>query len=310
MKLLFTNTGRRTYMVEFAKKIIRSKVLVSDSQNIVPTFYIDGIKKYIMPKVKNNENKYIKKLESLVKKIKIKKIIPLSDHDLIILAENRLKFERFGCDVVISDPSLVKMCMNKKKMYYFCKKNKISTPVSIFSNKEKILSFPLLKKKIFGSGSDGIEEIKNNIKLNKIDFNKFFLQKKIKGTEYGIDIFNDPKNNVSRICIKKKFLMRAGETDRSILVKDKKIQFFANKLIKILNHYGNIDCDVLKDKNGKIFLIDINPRFGGGYPATHLGGMNFLKYILTNGKFKLPKTYKKIIVSKGISLYSKSKIHK
>ena len=99
--------------------------------------------------------------------------------------------------------------------------------------------------------------------------------------------------------------MRAGETDRSILVKDKKIQFFANRLIKILNHYGNIDCDVMKDKNGKIFLIDINPRFGGGYPATHLGGMNFLKYILTNGKFKLPKTYKKIIVSKGISLHSK-----
>ena len=137
MNILLTNAGRRTYMVEFAKKIIRSKVLVSDSQNIVPTFYINGIRKYITPKVKNNKNKYIKKLESLVKKIKIKKIIPLSDHDLIILAENKLKFERLGCDVVISDPSLVKMCMNKKKMYYFCKKIKLGHPFQFFLKKKK-----------------------------------------------------------------------------------------------------------------------------------------------------------------------------
>ena len=69
--------------------------------------------------------------------------------------------------------------------------------------------------------------------------------------------------------------MRAGETDRSLVVNDKKIKNFSEKLIKIFNHFGNVDCDIIKDKNGKLFLIDINPRFGGGYPATHLSGMNF-----------------------------------
>ena len=304
MKLLFTNAGRRTYMVEFAKKIIKSKVLVSDVQSIVPSFYLDGINKYLIPKIKKNKKKYIKKLLSLVKKLNIKKIIPLSDHDLVVLAENKLKFKRLGCDVIISNPSFVKMCMNKKKMYFFCKKNKINTPDSFFSKRKKIFNFPLLKKKIVGSGSSELEEIKNKIKIDKLNFKKFFLQKKIKGTEYGIDIFNDPNKNVSRSCIKKKFLMRAGETDRSLLVKDKKIKAFADKLIKIFNHYGNIDCDIIKDKNRKLFLIDLNPRFGGGYPATHLAGMNFLKYILTDGKFNLQKNYKKIIVSKGISIHT------
>ena len=45
--------------------------------------------------------------------------------------------------------------------------------------------------------------------------------------------------------------MRAGETDRSLVVDDKKIKNFAEKLIKIFNHFGNIDCDIIRDKNGR-----------------------------------------------------------
>ena len=97
--------------------------------------------------------------------------------------------------------------------------------------------------------------------------------------------------------------MRSGETDRAKVISDKKLSKFAEKLIKVLRPYGNIDCDVIKDKSGRIFLIDANPRFGGGYPATHLSGKNFLKYILTDGKYIPSKKINKIYLSKGISLY-------
>ena len=291
-------------MIEFARKIIKSKIFVSDAERIVPSFYLNGVQKFITPKVEKNKKKYLESIISIIKKNKIKKIIPLSDHDLAILAENKFKFKKLSCDVIISEPKFVKMCINKKKMYFFCKKNKINTPCSYFSKRKKMFNLPIFKKKIYGSGSSEMYEIKNKNELNKFNFKKYFLQNKIVGTEYGIDIFNDPKNNVSRICIKKKFLMRAGETDRSVVIIDKQIQKFAEKLIKIFNHFGNIDCDIIKDKNGKLFLIDINPRFGGGYPATHLSGMNFLKYLLTDGKFNLPKKYKLITVSKGISIHA------
>ncbi len=303
MKLLFTNSGRRTYMIKFAIKILKSKIFISDSENIVPTFYMKGIKKYITPKVEKNKKDYIKKLISIVKKVKIKKIIPLSDHDLLALSENKFLFDRLNCDVIISRPEIIKSCMNKKKMYFFCKKNNINTPESFFSKNVKS-KLPLVKKKLYGSGSLGFNFIKEKKEINKIDFKKFFLQKKIDGTEYGIDIFNDSSKNVSRICVKKKLLMRSGETDRCILVNDKKINIFAKKILSVTNHYGNMDCDIIKDKRGKIYLIDLNPRFGGGYPSTHISGMNFLKYILTNGNFFIPKIYKKLIISKGISIHS------
>ena len=203
MKLLFTNSGRRTYMIEFAMKILKSKIFISDSQDVVPTFYMKGVKKYLTIKVKKSKKNYIKKLISIVEKFKIKKLIPLSDHDLLDLSENKFLFDRLNCDVIISRPEIIKSCMNKKKMYFFCKKNKINTPISLFSKNIKI-KLPLVRKKLYGSGGSGFEFIKGKTEIKKVNFKKFFLQKKIDGVEYGIDIFNDPSKRISRICIKKK----------------------------------------------------------------------------------------------------------
>ena len=65
-----------------------------------------------------------------------------------------------------------------------------------------------------------------------------------------------------------------------------------------------MDCDLIRDKNGKIYLIDLNPRFGGGYPATHEAGFKYLYYILKKD-FKIPAFPNKMIVSKGINIFSK-----
>ena len=80
----------------------------------------------------------------------------------------------------------------------------------------------------------------------------------------------------------------------------------SKKISKNLQHIGNLDCDVIISKNNKIFLIDLNPRFGGGYPFTHKYGYNYLKYMIDDA-FDLKKTRilsknKKKIFSKGISL--------
>ena len=67
MNLLFTNTGRRTYMIEFARKIIKSKIFVSDAERIVPSFYLNGVQKFITPKVEKNKKKYLESIISIIK---------------------------------------------------------------------------------------------------------------------------------------------------------------------------------------------------------------------------------------------------
>ena len=73
--------------------------------------------------------------------------------------------------------------------------------------------------------------------------------------------------------------MRSGETDKSVSVIDGRIESTALKIAENLKHVANLDCDLICE-NGKIYCIDLNPRFGGGYPATHVIGVNLIDVLL------------------------------
>lgn len=107
--------------------------------------------------------------------------------------------------------------------------------------------------------------------------------------EYGIDVFNTFEKVPVRCVIKKKISMRSGETDKSYTIRDEKLTSLMLRLARDLGHIGNLDCDVLQ-KNEKYYVIDLNPRFGGGYPATHAVGVNLLELTLKmmNGEEILP----------------------
>ena len=310
IKVLLTNTGRRTYFLDFISKIKIVKnsldIHISDCTNLTSSFYSNKkINKLVTPPVKKNGKKYISILASYCKKNKINFLIPLTDLDLILLAKNENKFLKFNTKIISNNLSVVKICENKIKLNKFLKENdffypKFSTSLTDFKN----TNYNLIEKKIKGSGSNNQSLYKNISFINKIDTNSF-VSKLINGTEYGIDILNDKNGNFVSCCIKKKILMRAGETDKAQIVENKKIFEFSKKLSSALNHRYNIDCDIIVDKNGTIYCIDINPRFGGGYAFTHVSGLNYIKYILYNElnlNYVLKKRPKKIFAMKSLNI--------
>ena len=83
----------------------------------------------------------------------------------------------------------------------------------------------------------------------------------------------------------------------------------ARQLSKKIGHIGNLDIDFIETEEGEIFVIDFNPRFGGGYPFTHLSGANYLKFIIDSsqdtGQVEVPVFEKSITAYKGLSLFLK-----
>src|SRR5690606_30734025 len=73
---------------------------------------------------------------------------------------------------------------------------------------------------------------------------------------------------------KRKLRMRAGETDAAHVVPAAHVPFDWQRIVRALSgpqHLGNVDVDVFV---GPDFLqvIDVNPRFGGGYAfSLHAG---------------------------------------
>jgi carbamoyl-phosphate synthase large subunit len=78
---------------------------------------------------------------------------------------------------------------------------------------------------------------------------------------------------VSVFC-KKKLKMRAGETDKAISTSNKELIDLGLKIAQKLEIFGPIDVDVIVTADGPK-LLEINPRFGGGYPCSHFAGAEF-----------------------------------
>ena len=67
--------------------------------------------------------------------------------------------------------------------------------------------------------------------------------------------------------------MRAGETDIAETVDIPEIFSACKRLGQITGHVANLDCDVFL-VNGFPYILEMNARFGGGYPFSHIAGAN------------------------------------
>jgi len=80
-----------------------------------------------------------------------------------------------------------------------------------------------------------------------------------------------PEGRYVTTFVKRKLSMRAEETDRAITVDDPVLSALGETLGRRLGHTGNLDCDVFVG-DGEPAVVELNPRFGGGYRFSHAAG--------------------------------------
>lgn len=282
MKILLSSVGRRGYLVKYFKEAVgnNGEVWGGDSSRYTPAFqYCD--KAVLLPEAKNLD--YVEKIINLCKANKIDMVIPLIDPELEVLAGQREQFDSEGILVVVSPLETIQLTFDKYKTYQFSKRRGIAVPQTVVSLEEAIkliaegkLSWPIMVKPRRGSASMNITYCQNEKQL-RLAFETCplpMIQQYIDGEEYGYDTFSDKDYRPISVFCKRKLLMRAGETDKAISTDDTKLIYFGSKVAENFQIFGPADLDVVMSKDGPK-LLEINPRFGGGYPCSHLGGARF-----------------------------------
>lgn len=305
MNILITSVGRRTYLIDYFKAALGAYGRVyaanscqtysmshADGGIITPQIYDDGYVEFLINYCRNND---------------ISAIVSVFDIDLPILAKNKQTFAKHGITVVVSDENVINICNDKWRTYQFLISHGIATPktfLTIESVKSAIasgaLSYPVIMKPRWGMGSIGIYKVDNDDELSVLHSklqreifqtylkyesseakdNCIIFQEMIKGQEYGLDVFNDLYGNLVTIVAKKKIAMRAGETDIAEIVDPGIFSKTGVALSKGLHHICNLDADCFLDSDGRVYVLELNCRFGGQYPFSHLAGVNFPRQIL------------------------------
>jgi len=309
MNLLFTNAGRRTYLIEYAFDLKSEgydlNIFVSDTSYDTAAMHVHPeVHNIITPRVSGNEEEYFVELLTACKKHNIDVIIPLMDFELPVLSSKKAEFEKAGIMVWVSDKETITNCLNKKTNYNFCISNEILIPDTYF-NLDNIEP-PVVKKRILGSGSVGLEIVQEGA-VSNFEPGVDLVQKLVEGKEYGMDILNSYEGKYVHYCIREKIAMRSGETDKAKTLESQELTNLAQHISSVFKHVGNMDIDFIKTESGEIYFIDFNPRFGGGYPFTHLSGANYLKFIVESSlriENKYRPTFKKSITGyKGLKVF-------
>lgn len=299
MNILFTCAGRRNYLINYFKEALKGegRVFATDMQLTAPAL-VDADVAIQVPAIYSHD--YIPSLLKIVKNNKIDCVISLNDLELPILSENKKQIEALGAKVVVADKEAIKIAFDKWETVKFLESNGLKSPKT-FIDFEKAktaielgkLKFPLVIKPRWGSASIGIdfpedmEELELAYKLQTIRLKRTILgeaskedidhailiQEKIPGKEYGMDVLNDFEGNYVGTFVRQKLQMRSGETDKAISVIDQRFEKIGKTIGENLKHIGNLDCDVF-EHNGELYVLELNPRFGGGYPFSHEAGNN------------------------------------
>lgn len=304
MNILFTCAGRRTYLLKYFKENMAEgdKVVATDMQLSAPALQAADVKLQV-PAVYDPE--YVNITLNICKEQKIDAVISLNDLELPILAKNKAKFEALGVKVIVSDPQVIDIAFDKYKTAQWVEALGLTAPktyIRLADVKEALakgeIEFPLFMKPRWGSGSIGLENIADmeeldiyyNLLMKKIKKTilatasvgdeYIMIQEKLTGNEFGLDIMNNLNGKNVAVSVKQKLAMRAGETDKAVTVDLPEVREMGRKIGEALGHIGNLDVDIMQRADGAYCVLELNPRFGGGFPFSYEAGVNLPKAIM------------------------------
>lgn len=290
INILILSAGTRNKIVQYFKKTLgeNGKVIATDMSTIAPAIY-EADKYYIVPRI--TEPGYIDIILDICKKENISGVLSLIDPELSLLAENEEKFKNIGTTVIGSSYKLCERALDKMQMFqwlrshgYNCAKSYVDKNEFFADVKTGKANYPVFVKPVRGSASIAISKVFDNETVDLLfdHSDNLMIQEYLDGQEIGADCYIDLlSGELVSVFTKKKIVMRAGETDKSVSFKDEKLFELIKKFVNESGWRGQIDIDIF-EINGEYHISEVNPRFGGGYPHAYECGADHMKLIVNN----------------------------
>lgn len=300
--ILITCAGRRSYLVDYFREVVAplgGHVVTANSESFAAGL-LAGDRRYVVPTI--DDPGYLEALLRIVEDEEISLVLSLFDGDLPKLAAARQQFLDRGAEVAVSDPETIDMAGDKWRMFEFLTSRGVPTPrtwldpdAALAAVAAADASFPLFVKPRWGMASLGVLKVHSPDQIHALfrhvrdevtrRYRKLMapeglqetilVQESLLGQEYGADILNDFQGNHIATTIRRKIAMRAGETNAAVSVSDPELEELCSRLAHLLRHRGNADVDFIRPPGGAAQVLEINARFGGGYPFSHLAGARF-----------------------------------
>lgn len=279
--ILITSAGRRVSLVkafqhELKSRFKEAQVFTTDMRPEWSSacWVSDGF--FALPRV--TDPKYINLLFNLCVENNVGLVIPTIDTELLVLAANKQKFSDAGIVLAVSDLELVVRCRDKRNTNQLFEEYGIQFPKPVDKHNPV---FPVFIKPYDGSlskdimlVSDMLEWSDSLLENEKLMFMEYLSPEEYQ--EFTVDAYFDKSGILKSLVPRRRIEVRGGEISKGRTEKGVLYETLVGKFSKMKGARSCLTMQFFEHKiSGRVVGIEINPRFGGGFPLSFEAKANY-----------------------------------
>lgn len=284
--ILITSAGKRVTLVNLFKKELtlnypEAKVFTTEmNPELAPAGYVSD---HCFQVSRVTDPTYLQQLIRICQENEVGMIIPTIDTELLLLASNRELLQQVGVVPVVSSLDFVAACRDKRNTNALFQRLNIRVPEP--RDKHHPV-FPMFAKPYDGSLSKDLFVIRNEQELTpeimehpKLIFMEYIDKSQYK--EYTVDLYYGRDNKLKCIVPRERIEIRAGEINKGRTRKNYLVTYLKERMGYLPGVIGCICIQLFyRESDQDVVAIEINPRFGGGYPMSYHAGANYPRFLI------------------------------
>lgn len=215
-------------------------------------------------------------------------IVPTIDTELPVFAERIDELARLGVRIACSAPEAVSIAADKRLTHAWLRGCDFPTvrqgSLDEVCRNPESWRFPVIVKPVFGSASVGVERIERPAQLFALRERRspeLIVQELAPGEEHTVHTYVDRRGECLAATPCRRLEVRGGEVSKGLTVRHAGLMELASRIsCKLPGAYGPLNVQIFLADDGEMRVIEINPRFGGGYPLADRAGMASPRWLI------------------------------
>jgi len=288
VRILISSVGRRVELVHAFRRAagrlrVPVKIYGTDMTMLAPAMHhVD--EPVLVPPIRRRD--FLDALLALVTRHRIDMLVPTIDTELPKLAAARARLREEGCTALISGQQVIRVCRDKLAAYRLLSKHGIDVPQTWSADRLptiRSMPFPCFLKGRFSSAGKGAVRIDDaaSLRFHLARARQPIVQEYLRGDEYTQDVYCGLDGQVRCVVPRQRLEIRSGEVQKALVVKEPRLIELSRRVIEALGVcVGVITVQCILGPRGRVSVLEVNPRFGGGVPLSIQAGADFPRWLL------------------------------
>jgi carbamoyl-phosphate synthase large subunit len=290
--VLISSAGRRVELLRGFRRALDSlgvegRVIATDASWYSSAFH-DADEAFVVPRL--DDPGYVPALLDVCEKQQVDLVVPTIDTEMAAWVASRDQFTTIGTTVALSGAGVVDIAGDKQLTHEWLVANDFPTvaqasPQTVLAD-PAAWDFPLIAKPRFGSAGIGVGIVRDatelSVAVSRPELGEMVVQTLAPGREYTIDVLADRDGRCVCAVPRRRIEVRSGEVSKGVTVRSPRLQDLAARICEALpGAFGTITIQVfVGDHPDELAVIEINARYGGGFPLALEAGADFPRWQL------------------------------